>query len=82
MFLLLGREPLSGGVPDAPVGSSKMSSKGKGLPPLAFQACRKLLSLLCEDELFWPGEAALPSSGAVVMAEASDPDAALSVLNT
>ena len=81
MFLLLGRE-LSGGVPAAPVGSSKMSSKGRGLLPPAFQACRKLLSLLYEDELFWPGEAALPSSSAVVIAEASDPDAALSDLNT
>ena len=76
---MLGRELLSGGVPTAAPGSSKTSSKGEGLPLLAFQSCRRLLSLLCEDELFWPGDAALSSSGAV-MAEASDPEAALSAL--
>lgn len=46
MFLLLGRELLSGGVPARPAGLSKMSSKGSELLPLAFQGCWKVLSLL------------------------------------
>ena len=79
MFLLLGRELLSGGVPARPAGLSKMSSKGSELLPLAFQGCWKALSLLGEDELLCPGEAELPSPRAV-MADASDPEAALSDL--
>ena len=46
VFLLLGRELLSGGVPARPAGLSKMSSKGSELLPLAFQGCWKVLSLL------------------------------------
>ena len=56
-----------------------MSSKGSELLPLAFQVCRKVLSLLWENELLCSGEAELLSLRAV-MADASDPEAALSDL--
>ena len=80
VFLLLGRELMSRGVPARPPGLSKMSSKGAWLLlPLGLPACRKLLFLLCEEALFCPGDAALPSAGAV-NAEASDIDAVLAAL--
>lgn len=79
MFLLLGRELLSGGVPVRPPGLSKMSLRGLGLLSLAFQGCAELLALLWEDKAFLPGKAVLLSSCAVI-AETSDPEAALSGL--
>ena len=80
VFLLLGRELLSRGVPARPSGLSRMSSKGAWLLlPLGLPTRRKLLFLLCEEALFCPGDAALPSAGAV-NAEASDVEAVLSAL--
>ena len=80
VFLLLGRELPSGGMPARPSGISKISSKGAWLLlPLGLPARRKLLFLLCEEALFCPGDAVLPSAGAV-NAEASDVEAVLSAL--
>ena len=79
MFLLLGRELLSGGVPVRPPGLSKMSPRGSGLLSLAFQGCAEPLVLRWEDEAFLLGGGVLPSSCAVI-AEISDPEAALFAL--
>ena len=80
VFLLLGRELPSAAVPARPSGLSKMSSKGAWLLlPLGLPARRKLLFLLCEEALFCPGDATLPSAGAV-NADTSDREAVLSAL--